>query len=302
MSQLDSRMVGNSFRLGYRFQRYWDTSMANAFFAAEAGTGLFIVAMYFDFLLGMVVGLAIAGTIKPYFHLSHMGVPAKAWRAILRPDRSWISRGALSIGVLVGAGSLYIIDQYFALFITLGLPVWLGVLVKYAAIAGGLTVMCYQGMAMSHSSAIGLWASPLLPISSFLYAVTCGVMLTAVLGWNSLQPESLLMLLNIATGLFIFLVVIVLSLLSVAKNRSRGGAYSVELLTKSIYANWFIRLVLVIGLIVPALLLAFVAHYYLAVIVASAALLAGFYCFRVLLFKAGVYEPLSNDLVNSLGL
>ena len=65
--------------------------MAVAFFAAEVGTGLFLVSYYFDLMLGMILGVALAGTLKPYFHLAHMGVPGKSIRALLRPDRSWIS-------------------------------------------------------------------------------------------------------------------------------------------------------------------------------------------------------------------
>jgi DMSO reductase anchor subunit len=295
-------MAGNSFRLGYRFQRYWDTSMAHAFTAAEAGTGLFMVSLYFDFLLGMIVGLAYAGTVKPYFHLAHMGVPSKSMRALLRPDRSWISRGALAVGILIVPGVLHILNEAFGIYGMIGLPEVLGELIKYTAVAGGLVVMCYQGLAMSDSQALSLWASPLLPISSFFYSATLGAALTAVIGWNQLEAGQVATLINIATVMVVVNFVVVASILAAAKNKSNGGAFSVEMLMKSEYAPWFRNMVFILGGIVPALLLAFAGDSYIVAIAATASIFAGFYTFRILMFKAAVFEPVTNDLVNSLGL
>lgn len=194
MTQTNARLVGNSFKLGYRFQRYWDTSMALAFFFAEVGTGLFLVSFYFDFIPGMIAGLAVVSTLKPYFHLAHMGVPSRSWRAFLRPDRSWISRGALAIGVLIGFGVLYLIDLGFGVVVRFGLPAFTGELLGYLSVAGALTVMCYQGMAMSDSESFTLWASALLPVSSFLYALTAGVLTMLVIGWNALGGDERILL------------------------------------------------------------------------------------------------------------
>jgi len=108
-------LAGDSFRLGYRFQRYWDVSMASAFFCGELGAGLFLVAMVYDSLPGLILGLLIAGVGKSLFHLTHMGVPGRSWRAILRPDRSWVSRGLIAIVVFCGAGTLHTIDTIMGL-------------------------------------------------------------------------------------------------------------------------------------------------------------------------------------------
>jgi len=73
--------------------------MASAFFFGELGAGLFFVSLLLESAQGMLAGLLITGLLKTYFHLSHMGVPKKSWRAILRPDRSWISRGLIGMSV-----------------------------------------------------------------------------------------------------------------------------------------------------------------------------------------------------------
>lgn len=301
MAETSACLVGNSFKLGYRFQRYWDTSMALAFFFAEVGTGIFLVSFFLDFAPGMIAGLVITGTLKPYFHLAHMGVPKRSWRAVLRPDRSWISRGAIAIGILIGFGALYILDLSFGVIARLGLPPFTGQLIGYIAVAGALTVMCYQGMAMSASEAFTLWASALLPISSFSYALTGGVMVTQVAGWDVFGAEQQTMLSNLAIALLVLDAVIVLAILSRASVKSNGGKFSVNLLTRGEYARYFIGFVPVVGLLAPVGILAIDGGRWMTAL-AAAMMLAGFFAFRLLMFKAAVFEPITHDLAGSIGL
>lgn len=302
MTQTNARLVGNSFKLGYRFQRYWDTSMALAFFFAEVGTGLFLISYYFDFLPGMIAGLAVTGTLKPYFHLAHMGVPKKSWRAILRPDRSWISRGALAIVVLIGFGVLYVLDFGVNLEASFGLPAIVGKLAGYVSVAAAVTVMCYQGMAMSDSEAFTLWASILLPVSSFCYALTAGMMVMLVIGWHVLGEEQRALLTNMVLIMLLLDVVIVVGILARAKSKSKGGEFSVELLTKGEYARYFFGLVLILGLVLPVVVLALADGIWVSHMIATLSALAGFLAFRVLLFKTAVFEPLTHDLAARIGL
>ena len=78
----DKVFSGDTLRVGYRFQRYWDNSMAAAFFCAELGAGLYFVSLLHEITLGMILGLVLVSTGKPYFHLAHMGVPMRSWRAL----------------------------------------------------------------------------------------------------------------------------------------------------------------------------------------------------------------------------
>jgi formate-dependent nitrite reductase membrane component NrfD len=302
MTKTSARLVGNSFKLGYRFQRYWDTSMAIAFFFAEVGTGLFLVSFYLNFVPGMIIGLAIAGTLKPYFHLAHMGVPSRSWRAILRPDRSWVSRGAIAIGVLIGFGVLHLVNLGGGFVGVFELPAIVGKLIAYLAVAGALTVMCYQGMVMSDSESFTLWASPLVPVSSFFYSLTAGSMTTLAIGWNVLEEEQRAILSTLAMGLLLADLVIVAGILLHAKSKSKGGAFSVQLLTKGSYAPYFGNLVLIFGLILPAGILAAGGALRLVELLATLAMLIGFFAFRLLMFKAAVFEPITHDLAGSIGL
>jgi formate-dependent nitrite reductase membrane component NrfD len=288
MSNSTSQMVGDSFRVGYRFQRHWDTSMANAFFCGELGGGTFFVSMLHGFVPGMVLGLLLTGCGKTYFHLSHMGVPAKSWRAILRPDRSWISRGLIAIVLFVGAGAIHAIDVAFGH----ALPALLGTLVQLVAALAALVVCTYQGFAMSHSSAIALWSSAIMPVSSLLYAMTAGTMLTLLLGGLSMGNADLARLHDAALLLLLADAVMLLSLLHAAHNGSPGAKLSVELLLKTVYARRFYLFVVAAGVVAPALLLWLAGGAFISVLLACIGVLTGFYAYRVLMFKAGVYEPI----------
>ena len=69
---------------------------------------------------------------------------------------------------------------------------------------------------------------------------------------------------------------------------------SVEMLVQTQYAKWFIPLVGGIGLVLPAVLLSLARANYIAILVAAAAVLGGYYAFRVLIMKVGVFEPIMD--------
>jgi len=296
MAIQDLPIVGDSFKLGFRFQRYWDMPMANAFFACEFGAGMFLVSLLVNYVPGMIAGLVIGVGLKSFFHLTHMGVPLKSWRALLRPDRSWISRGLLGIVFFVCFGAAHIANQWYGLSTAWNLPGFAGDLVRFGAGAAAVVCMTYQGFAMSHSSAISLWSTGLMPISSFVYSAASGVMLVLAMAWNSFlaeRPDTRQML--ITAGLFLCFAVVgvIVSLLHASRHGSPGARKSFELLTQTLYAKWFYSLIWVVGIFVPVLVL-WLTPTHAGIIIATAAILLGHYAYRVLIFKAGVFEPIMS--------
>jgi len=290
MNNTTSQMVGDSFRVGYRFQRHWDTPMANAFFCGELGGGTFFVSLLYDFVPGMLLGLLLTGVGKTWFHLTHMGVPRRSWRAIVRPDRSWISRGLVSIVLFIGAGFIHMLDVAFGN----PLPAALGALIGLVAAVAALVVCTYQGFAMSHSTALALWSSAIMPIASLLYATTGGTLLVLLLGSGTLGDAAAAGLHDAALLLLLADAIMLLALLHGAHNGSPGARLSAELLLKTIYAREFLGLVVAAGVVAPALLLWLAGSAFLTVLLAAAGALIGFYTFRVLVFKAAVYEPIMS--------
>jgi formate-dependent nitrite reductase membrane component NrfD len=288
MNRMNAGTVGNSFKLGFRFQRYWDTSMALAFFFAEAGAGLFLVSSLMGSTAGMATGLLVVVTLKPYFHLAHRGAPHKSWRAILRPDRSWISRGLIGLALLIGAGLL----QWWAM--RAGINESMVRTFQVIAIVGAFIVMSYQGLAMAHSSSLALWDNPLIAVLGLLYGSTAGVLIASAMGYGQLAGLGpwLLVLDALALGLLLF----------AAKRKSKGGEFSVSLLLQGEYARAFLGLVVVAGLVLPLLLLLVAGTAAWAPAVAAVLMLVGFVTLRILLFKAAVFEPVLQSLMGSLGL
>jgi len=268
MSSDQTTFSGDSFVLGYRFQSYWDFHMATAFFFGE------------------VLGLLCTGVGKPYYHMSHMGVPMKSWRAILRPDRSWISRGLIGIVVFVPCGALVVLDALFG---------WsgggmLGKLVQFVAVASSLLVMTYQGFAMSHSTAIALWNSGLMPVASLVYSLTSGAAVTLALNlfFNGIDP---VLLNQVVLALVAVTLLVLLSLLHSTYHGTVGARQSLDLLIRGRFAKPFLSVVFGAGVVLPILALWFFGASTISGLLAAAGVVAGFYAFRLLIFKAGVFEP-----------
>jgi formate-dependent nitrite reductase membrane component NrfD len=292
-------IVGDSLALGYRFQRHWNQSMANAFFFGELGAGIFLAAFLYGSVVGMIVGVLITAVLKTYFHMSHMGVPERAWRAILRPDRSWISRGAISIVIFTGAAVLYIALG------RLGLLGWLGLedsafgqgllwVVQWVAVVFAMLVMVYHGFAIADSSSISFWNTGMMPVSSFSYSFLSGLVVTM-----NLDPQAGAVAVGImppihsAALIALVLTTIILAAMLQAANRGAPGARrSLRLLLQEgPYVKAFYGLIVLAGLVLPfALLLAQPSR--IGDLLIALGVLAGYYTFRSLVFKVGLYDPI----------
>jgi sulfite dehydrogenase (quinone) subunit SoeC len=299
MATYQPPIVGDSFALGYRFQRYWNASMASAFFFGELGAGIFVVSLLYGALPGMIAGLVATGVLKPYFHLAHMGVPGRSWRALMRPDRSWISRGMIAIAVFVTFGLAHVLLQTGGIFGVdfSGIDAAASRAVAVVAVVAAFGVMLYHGFAMAHSTAISLWSTGLMPVAGVAYALLGGTALTRVLGGNattaglpSLHALSLVLL--AVTGFVLF------SLAYTALNGAPGARVSMDLLLKGPFAKAFVPVVIGVGLVLPALLLLLAPAGYFVSLLVAISVLAGYYAFRALIFKAGVYDPVMSFAPN----
>ncbi len=297
MSAVDAPVAKNNFQLGYRFQNYWDASMATAFFFCELGAGLFLISLYYGATIGMVFGLIFVSVFKPYFHLAHMGVPSRSWRAILRPDRSWISRGFLALAVFISSGFVFVAQHFFPLDIWLGS--WAAMILKLAklvVVASGLVVISYQGFLMSHSSSFALWNNGIVPLSSMSYGLLSGsaaMLFLSQLGFaGNITAEQVGQLTQLVLLFLVINIVVIVMLIHSAYHGPSGARYSIDLLLKERFAKWFIPFVIVLGLVTPTLLLALLPPSLMLTLVVTVCALVGFYSYRVLMFKAAVFEPI----------
>ncbi len=290
MSLADKVFSGDTLRVGYRFQRYWDNSMAYAFFCAELGAGLFFVSLLLNNIPGMIIGLIPVATGKPYFHLAHMGVPMRSWRAILRPDRSWISRGLLGLLALIAFGGLLVLCLLFGE--QLGIAPDSALVQALRVLAGAFAVltMTYQGFAMSHSTAIAIWSSAIMPLSSFLYSLAVGTGIALLIVSSQVAAN----LVELQLMLLLSLAITHLMLLHAGWHGSPGARTSVELLLQTPYTKWYLGATVFMGIVLPALMLWLAPASSLAAVLAATGVVAGFMCWRILIFKIGVFEPIMS--------
>lgn len=279
-----------SFRVGVGRQKAWGVQMATAFFFGEAGAGLYFVAQFFDFMSGMVVGLLLVLFGKAGGHALHLGQPLRGWRALTKVRTSWVSRGLAAILLFVVTGALHILDTGLHV-----LPAVLSPLVAALALAACFVIMVYQGFAMSHSTAITLWSGGLMPVASLTYALLNGVLLTLVLGFDepflAQGPETVRLLQVAAVALMLYGLVTVSSLLHGARHASEAGRQSVAMLLHGGFARWFVPLVIGAGFVVSALTMLVAPPAFAWMLAVAGLELTGYYAFRVLMFKAGGYDP-----------
>jgi len=288
MMPLNVGLVGNEFRVGYRLQSEWSWSMATAFFCGEVGAGLFFISYLAGLKSGLLVGLLMVAVGKASGHLIHLGRPSNAWRAVRNVRKSWVSRGLAAIAVFTATASLVLADAYLPGIAPRPLIAVAGAVAMLAA----LVIMVYQGLAMSHSPSLALWSNGLMPVTSFTYAMLGGVFIALVLGWNELPADRLEVMQVFAAGLVLLGLVVVVSLLHAAKYGPEAGQRSADLLLGSDLKGWFFPLVIVVGFIVTGLLLLFGTGQQLYITVAAVTELAGYYAFRILMFKAATYDPI----------
>jgi len=286
-------IVGDDFRRGFRRQTEWSWSIATAFFFGEVGAGLFLVSLWFDFLPGMAWGLLLTAAGKTTGHMLHLGQPLRAWRAIFRLKTSWVSRGLLAIILFTGFGTAYVLCRAH---LTLGLfPESLAPLYAGIAVAAAIFVMLYQGLAMSHSSAIPLWNTGLMPMIGLTYALLSGLSLVLASDpvFSVRTQDAATLIKAVELGLLAYAFISVLCLLHAARYGSKAGEQSADLLIKGDLASWFTPAVFGVGFMVPALLIAFGSGGP-SLQFTAAAVLIGYYAFRVLILKAGVYDPIQS--------
>lgn len=130
-----------------------------AFFFIELGAGMFFIAALFNGLLAMFIGWLICIILGGGCHLLYLGQPLRFYRAFLRPQTSWISRGMIFIALFIVLGTWQMASAYWS-----SSP--LGLLVAAEVMA--FLVIIYGGFAMNYVNGIPLWNTALLPV---LYVV-----------------------------------------------------------------------------------------------------------------------------------
>lgn len=171
-------------------QRHWRGPHALWFWAMGLGAGTFMVRHAFSLadtgtVLGLslldVVGLVLVG-IGGLILILDLGRPERVLKALKRPDRSWIARGAIADFVFLIVGALYLLPGWFEAlpwtdepFLQANLTAQVMIGISFAAAA---VIIAYPGMVLYESISIPLWHSALVPAQFIAHALTSSMGLT----------------------------------------------------------------------------------------------------------------------------
>jgi anaerobic dimethyl sulfoxide reductase subunit C (anchor subunit) len=259
-----------------------------ALFFTETGAGLFFVSLFFKNTAGMILGWVLCLLLGGGFFLFHMGHPLRAFRAVLKPQSSWISRGVIFINSFGILGAIYIITAIMA-------PDNEYMVLKVIMAALCILVAIYAGMLMSFVRAIPLWNSGLLPMSYVVAGLWSGAEILLAIHLLSGAPVEQIEL-WIRILLPSFALILILYLISI-NTSSKIGKESVKRIVAGDLALLFFVGAVFIGLILPI----FMVLYSLSAGITSvpvALLLVAIVCgligdltVRYCILKGGLYSP-----------
>jgi formate-dependent nitrite reductase membrane component NrfD len=282
---------GNQFVAGFRRQTEWAGLIAGAFFFGKVGAGLFMISVFNESRIGMLIGLLIVLCGKGGAHMLYLGKPLRFWRGMRRPGSSWVSRGFWAMTFMLIFG-----------FSALALPEGSPLFMPLAIIAGvfAFIVAIYDGFLLTSSPAIPIWNTALMPVMCMFYALLGGTTMTLFLAHFGLINLSIAgdLLANVEMILLVVNLILVVLYLSASINTGAAGRESFDLLVKGPYAVPFFTLAIGIGLVFTLLMTVIGGAHAGPGVVAliTVADLVGHYFIFFLLLKVGVFKPVLGHL------
>ncbi len=289
-------MIDSNYMSSFTFQKEWAEKrgllLVLAFYLGGLGGGLYLVSSFFHFNAGMVTAFFIVAIGKGGSHLLFLGRPLRFWRAFLRPQSSWISRGIIAVVAFV----FFVGLQLLLSLVPGGATSPLTQVVQWLATASAIVLIAYTGFALGVVNAIPFWNTALMPllfvVSSILGGAGLALGMTALLGGPASQIAALE---NIARWLLMIAAATIGAYLWISYHVNPAARYSVRQMIDGRISSLFVGGVVVLGLVIPLLVgvLAFYSEVSSGLIaVAAGCELLGGFSLRYSILKAGVYAPI----------
>jgi formate-dependent nitrite reductase membrane component NrfD len=260
-----------------------------AFFSGTLGGGLYLASLYFNSFWGMFAGWAIVAVIKGGAHMMDLGKPWRAWRMVLRPGSSWMSRGLIFVFTFIGAGAVQLALTHWAAGSAAEITS------KILAGMAAFGVAIYSGFVLNTVKGVPFWNSALLPMLVGLYGILCGlgVMMVIALSGSSID-------LSLAEGVSRYLIFTTTALIAVylwaAARRDPTGRHSVLQQLRGELRFVFWGGLVGLGIVVPvaiAIVSFFVGQLSpVLLVVGVASEVTGGLSLGFCVLKAGAYKPL----------
>jgi sulfite dehydrogenase (quinone) subunit SoeC len=282
-----------SFVMGYRTQTEWRWLIPAAFFLGGLGAGTFMVSLFTGFTLAASVGWLVAVVGKGIVHFVYLGKPLRFWRAVMKPQTSWISRGILGMVGLAVFGAIWI-------GMASGILPGEGTAAQtvFAVLAGAcaFVVMIYDGFVIATPPSIPLWHNAIMPMLALAYSLLGGTTLVLLLAMSSagtLAEETISALHGLELVMVVFNFLVLVFLLTISWSASATARESVLLLMRR-YGLLFVGGVVVVGLAATGILAVTVAELTLGILLVIALCeLVGDFLVWFTLLNSGMYQPIN---------
>ncbi len=218
-----------------------------AFFFSEVGAGIYFMSLFYNFVFGYIFGWLMTLVLGGIIHLKYLGNPKNAWRILLKPKTSELSRGMWVIVFYAIFGFVQIASSLFGVFPWAGgllFKLIMGIICLMLIMHGFATMYVVRAIPSWHSSIVlplslisGIWVGS--QFVEFFFTIS-GKNAHALEIWSRVF-------------LFVYICFIVMYLWSTMKE-SETAEFSIKELIKGVYSEIFYIGVVGIGIIVPLLL------------------------------------------------
>jgi formate-dependent nitrite reductase membrane component NrfD len=285
-------------RSEYRPQREWAEGrglfLVIGHFLVGVAAGTWLMGLLYGVIEALIVAFALA-CLGGLAHLAFLGRPERAWKMMTRTASSWIARGFWGLSLFLAGGFLCLVPELWT-----GAPWSANSALSMAgyglAFAGMVVLIVYMGFVYTSSKAIPFWNSPLHPVLYIAYACRGGTAALIIVMTASSRPiETGSALLEVWMAITAVVAVLwLLELQSAATGGNTAARRSVRELLAGRVALYFYGGILVIGLAVPAVLVAGIAAPLSQATLAAIGLasVVGDFFMKYSSIRAGIYLPL----------
>jgi formate-dependent nitrite reductase membrane component NrfD len=264
-----------------------------AFFFSEVGAGIYFISLFVGnergYVLGWITTIILGGTL----HLAYLGRPLKAWRALLKPKTSELSRGMIVTVSYLVIGGLHLAPMVPVL----GWIPWDTETIFLRLLMGMLSflVILHGFLNMSAFPAIPFWNTTVLGLFSISSGLWIGSQVSIGIGLV-FDNSQLLQSLEVWSRCSLFAYIVIGG--AFLWNAGHGNAT----MRYSLRSLWYGKLslmlsvgVLVIGICVPVFITLLIFSGVSSgglVLLRLVCAIAGDLIVRYSVLKAGVYTPL----------
>jgi DMSO reductase anchor subunit len=300
MTILDSRyeQLIDDLCAEYRPQREWAEGRGFFLIVGHFLVGLAAGAWLFGLIFGdhfSLIGAWLLAGLGGLAHLVNIARPGRAFRMMTQARTSWVSRGFWGLVFFMIGGTLYL----WALLVPSGgwnAASGLAQAALVLSVIGALILICYMGFVYTSSKGIPFWDSTLHPVLYISYAARGGAamaLLSIAYGTGAgIDQNTLLGLWLAATA--IVAILWILEIQGAYASRDESAIRSVHDILAGRLALSFYAGMLVIGLILPAVLVAGIVAPMSAAVMGAVGIasVVGDFFMKYASIKAGIYLPL----------